>query len=360
MRASDIGNLVTTWLLMAFLGMGTVQASDETMHTESADSLIHPGEVHFANLRQISFDGENAEAYFSPDGQHLVLQRTPRGGTCDQIYIMDVDGGDLHMVSTGQGRTTCAYFLDGGKKIIYSSTHLGSKSCPPPPDRAKGYVWAMYSDYDVFVADRDGTNLKRLTDAPGYDAEATVSPDGSKIIYTSMQDGDLDLYTMNPDGSEVRRLTDVAGYDGGAFYSHDGSKICFRAGRPSTAEERKDYKELLELGLLRPGALEIFVMNADGTGMKQLTSNGKANFCPYFLPDDQGLVFSSNFESETGREFDIYAIGVDGEGLERITYAPGFDGFPMFSPDGKKIVFASNRNNEMPRETNIFIADWVE
>jgi Tol biopolymer transport system component len=323
------------------------------------DTLRLAEETHLRNVRQLTFGGENAEAYFSPDGGELVFQSTRPPFECDQIFRMPVAGGDPVLVSTGEGRTTCAYFMPDGESILYASTHPGAAACPPPPDRSKGYVWALYPEFDIFVRRPDG-GLRRLTDTPGYDAEATVSPRGDRIVFTSTRDGDIDLYSMKPDGTDVRRLTDRAGYDGGAFYSADGSEIVFRAGYPATPEERADYAELLTNHLIRPGKLSLYVMKADGSDQRLVLENGAANFAPYFFPDGERIVFSSNLGDPKGRNFDLYLIRKDGTGLERVTWNPTFDGFPMFSPDGKRLVFASNRNNRAPNDTNVFIADWVE
>jgi TolB protein len=324
------------------------------------DSVQQPGEKHLKNIRQLSFGGENAEAYFSADGKKLIFQSTREGHECDQIYTMNIDGSDVKMVSTNKGRTTCAYYFRNSKKILYSSTHLADAACPPKPDYSRGYVWAIYPSYDLFVANPDGSNLKQLTRASGYDAEATISPNGKKIVFTSTRDGDLDIYTMDIDGKNVKRLTSELGYDGGPFYSSDSQWIVYRANHPKEEKAAADYKALLKENLIRPTALEIWVMKADGTGKRQVTSNGKANFAPYFFPNGKRIIFSSNMDDPKGRNFDLYAINVDGTGLERITFNETFDGFPMFTPDGKKIVFASNRNAAKQGDTNIFIADWVE
>jgi Tol biopolymer transport system component len=332
-----------------------------TVATASApDTLRDPREVHLRNVRQITFGGENAEAYWSPDGKQLILQSKRDSLKCDHIFVLDVATGDAHMVSNGRGRTTCAYFIPGTDRILYASTHWAAPECPPDPDYSKGYVWALYSTYEIFTARRDGSDLRRLTDNPGYDAEATCSPDGARVIFTSLRDGDLDLYTMRPDGSDVRRITRDLGYDGGAFYSHDGKKIVWRASRPRTPEQEAGYRELLQASAIRPMALEIFVADADGGNARQLTSNGAANFCPYFSPDDRWIVFASNMGDPQGRNFDLWRMRNDGTGLEQLTFEPTFDGFPMFSPDGTKLVFASNRKARVRGDTNIFIADWVE
>jgi TolB protein len=328
--------------------------------TATDDPLRLPDEKHLRNIRQLSFGGENAEAYFSADGKKLIFQSTRDGRACDQIYTMNIDGSNVQMVSTGKGRTTCSYFFQNGKRITYSSTHLANAECPPKPDFSKGYVWAIYPGYDLFSAAPNGTDVKQITKAPGYDAEAVISPNGKKITFTSMRDGDLDVYTMDLDGKNVKRLTNELGYDGGPFWSYDSQWIVFRAHHPKTDKDIADYKGLLRENLIRPTALDIWVMKADGGNKRRITNNGKANFAPYFFPDGKRVIFASNMADPKGRDFDIYAINLDGTGLERITFNPTFDGFPMFSPDGKKLVFASNRNNKEQSDTNVFIADWVE
>jgi len=318
-----------------------------------------PQEKHLRNLRQLTFGGENAEAYFSANGRKLTFQSTRDKRQCDQIYTMNIDGSDVRMVSNGSGRTTCAYFQPNGKRVLYSSTHLGSKECPPRPDYSKGYVWAVYPSFDIFTAKPDGSDVKQLTTTPGYDAETTIAKNG-KLVFTSMRDGDLDIYTMDANGKNVRRLTSELGYDGGPFWSYDGKQIVYRAHHPQSPRDKADYVDLLKQNLIRPTTLEIWVMKADGSKKRQVTRNGKANFAPYFFPDGKRLIFASNFADPKGRDFDLYTINVDGTGLERITYHETFDGFPMFSPDGRKLVFASNRNAQNRGDTNIFIADWVE
>jgi TolB protein len=326
--------------------------------TQSSD-LALPQEKHLRNVKQLTFGGENAEAYFSSDGKKLIFQSTRDGRECDQIYTMNIDGSDVKMVSTGDGRTTCSYFFPNGKRILYSSTHLGGKQCPPRPDFSQGYVWAVYDTFDIFTANTDGSDLKRLTSTPGYDAETTINRQG-KLVFTSTRDGDLDIYTMDADGKNVKRLTNELGYDGGPFWSYDGKQIVYRAYHPQTEKEKADYVALLKHGLIRPTVLEIWVMNADGSNKRQVTHLNKASFAPYFFPDGKRIIFASNVADPKGRDFDLYLIKTDGTGLERITYNDTFDGFPMFSPDGKKLVFASNRHDAKPGETNIFIADWIE
>jgi TolB protein len=349
-----LGGLFTLSLLLSF------GSTSRSFRSSSFDELTTlPQEKHLENIKQLTFGGENAEAYFSADGKQLIFQSTRDGRECDQIYTMNVDGGNVKLISTGAGRTTCSYFFPNGKTILYSSTHLGAKECPPRPDFSKGYVWAVYSTFDIFTARPDGSNLKQLTKTPGYDAETTMSRDG-KLVFTSMRDGDLDIYTMDGNGKHVRRLTNELGYDGGPFWSYDGKQIVYRAHHPQTEKEKSDYVGLLKQNLIRPTTLEIWVMNADGSQKRQVTHNGKANFAPYSFPDGKRIIFASNMDDPKGRNFDIYKINVDGTGLDRITYNDTFDGFPMFSPDGKKLVFASNRNAKTRGDTNVFIADWVE
>ncbi|HMF57517.1 MAG TPA: hypothetical protein VK619_14335 [Pyrinomonadaceae bacterium] len=326
----------------------------------SAQSLTLAAERHLRNVRQLSFGGQNAEAYFSGDGRQLIFQSQRDGRECDQIYTMNTDGSRVQMVSTGTGRTTCSYFFPHRKRILYSSTHLGSTACPPRPDYSHGYVWPIYPSYDIFTARPDGSDLKRLTATPGYDAEATISTDGRRIVFTSMRDGDLDVYTMDADGRHVKRLTTELGYDGGPFFSADGRQIVYRAYHPKTPEEIARYRQKLTENLIEPTVFEIWVMNADGSNKRQVTHLNAASFAPYFFPDGRRIIFASNLNDPGGRNFDLYMVNVDGTGLERITYNDTFDGFPMFSPDGKKLAFASNRNARVRGETNVFIADWVE
>jgi Tol biopolymer transport system component len=328
----------------------------------NAQNLQVEGEKRLQNIKQLTFGGENAEAYFSPDGKQLIFQSKRDGSDCDRIYTMNADGSNVRQVSNGEGRTTCSYFFAGGKKILYGSTHLGDKKCPPNPDFSKGYVWAIYPTYDIFTANADGTKIKQLTKTKGYDAEATVSPDGKRVIFTSMRDGDLDLYVMDTSGKNVKRLTNELGYDGGAFFSPDGKQIVYRAYHPKTEAEIARYKQRLSEDLIEPNNFEIWVMNADGTNKRQITKLGAASFAPFFTPDGKRIIFCTNHfaTDQRRRNFDLALINTDGSGLERITYEETFDGFPMFSPDGKKLVFASNRNAAKQGDTNVFIADWVE
>ncbi len=318
------------------------------------------GENHLTNIKMLTDGGENAEAYLSFDEKKLIFQASFGDIKCDQIFTMNIDGSDKKMISTGKGKTTCSYFLPGDKKIIYSSTHLVSKDCPQPPDFSKGYVWKLYDSFNIFSANADGSDIKQLTYSKRYDAEATVSPVGDKIVFTSLRDNDPEIYIMDIDGKNQTRLTFEKGYDGGPFFSMDGSKIVFRASRPKTEKELADYDELVKDGIVRPSVLELFIMDPDGSNMKQITHFGKASFAPFFYPDMKKIIFSSNVNSESGRNFDLYSINVDGTGLEQITFNKTFDGFPMFTRDGKHLVFASNRSNKKKGDTNIFIADWID
>ncbi len=329
--------------------------------------LRYEKEVHFKNVKQFTFKGENAEAYWSFDNKSVVFQSTNPDwdAPCDQIFVFDVESGALttkpKMVSTGLGRTTCSYFMPGNKTIVYASTHKASKECPPLPDRKDGrYVWPIYDTYDIFIADLNGKIIRQLTKRKGYDAEATVSPKGDLIVFTSDRSGDLELYTMDLKGKNVKQITYGLGYDGGAFFSPDGSKLVFRASRPKTDAEIQEYKELLAQGLVAPTNMEIYTCNVDGSDLRQVTNLGKANWAPFYHPSGKKILFSSNHHSPRGFNFNLFMINEDGTGLKQISYDGVFDAFPMFSFDGKKIIFSSNRNNGGTKETNVFIADWVE
>jgi Tol biopolymer transport system component len=329
----------------------------------NATATALPDEAHLAELRQLTFGGENAEAYWSWSGKELILQSRPSGSGCDRIYRMSwLDAtAPLRPVSSGKGATTCSFFFPGDQEVLFSSTHLGGEACPPRPDHSRGYVWALYDSYDIFRAHADGSHVERLTSTPGYDAEATVCGKDGSIVFTSTRDGDIELYRMDRDGKNVRRLTHTPGYDGGAFFNRDCSKIVWRASRPKPGPELDEFRALLKQGLVRPTKLEIYVANADGSEPVQLTYLDAASFAPFWHPAEDRVLFSSNYGDPKGREFDIWSVRVDGSGLERITYAPGFDGFPMFSPDGTHLVFASNRATPPGQhDTNVFVARWIE
>jgi TolB protein len=334
------------------------------------DTIQYPEETHFKNVQQLTFGGDNAEAYWSFDSKYIVFQRTnPKEGVnCDQIFMGKVpqkagDKFEYKLVSTGKGRTTCPFFTKDGKHVIYASTHLGADSCPPVPDRKKygnKYIWPLYDSYDIFMADLDGKIVKQLTNSKGYDAEATLSPDGKKMLYTSDKDGDIDLYIMDLASGKEKKVTNLLGYDGGAWFSPDGKKIIWRASRPKTETEIKEYKDLLAENLVAPTNMEVWVANADGSNARQVTSFGQANWAPAYMPDSKRIIFASNHEYKRGFPFNLYTINEDGSNLQKISRDKGFDAFPMFSPDGKKIIFCSNRNNGGTRDTNVFVAEWVE
>jgi Tol biopolymer transport system component len=311
-----------------------------------------------ADLRQLTNGGQNAEAYWSPDGQRLVFQSTRDAGQCDQIYIMNADGSGARMVSTGKGRTTCGYFLPDGKQIVYASTHEEAPGCPPAPDRSRGYVWAVYPGYDLFVAKDTGEIVRRLTREPGYDAEATVNWKTRKMVYTSLASGDLDLWSMNLDGSGRRQLTKSVGYDGGAVFSRDGKKMVWRANHPTAPDATALYKKLLGDHLTTPMKMELFVADANGRNARQVTNFGCASFAPTFTPDGRRILFASNKNNCDGRQFELFVVDVDGGNLEQVTSYGGFASFPEFSPDGKKLVFCSDRGAKSRYEFNIFVADW--
>lgn len=330
------------------------------------DSLHYSNETHFKNIRQLTFGGDNAEAYWSFDGKKIVFQRTSikDGIPCDQIYVgkLPKKGKPFRykLVSTGKGRTTCAFFTKDNRHVIYASTHEAADTCPPGVDRAKygnRYIWPVYESYDIYMADLKGKIVKKLTSSPGYDAEATLSPDGKTMLFTSTRNGDLDLYLMNLATGETKQITSAIGYDGGAWFSRDGSKIVWRASRPQTEAEINDYKNLLKEGLVAPTQMEVFIANADGTDAKQITKLGQANWAPNFMPDGR-VIFCSNHEYKRGFPFNMYTMNADGSHIEKISRDKGFDAFPMFSPDGRKIIFSSNRNNGGTRDTNLFVAEW--
>jgi len=345
----------------ATTGSGSYALEDKELVTRAGLPFDHPvpEERHLTDIRQLTFGGENAEAYWSPDGKNLIFQATKRGSKCDQEYVVDLETGDSRMVSTGKGRTTCGYFeYPEGKRIIFSSTHAAGDSCPPPPDRSHGYVWAIYDSYDIYEAMPDGSELHPLVQSPGYDAEGTWCPGGGKFVFTSTRDGDLELY-VREDSGKVTRMTHTPGYDGGAFFSPDCSEIVWRASRPQ-GKELEEYRTLLKKGLIHPHSLELYIMNADGTHVRQLTKNGAANFCPTFHADGNRILWSSNVGSADQREFDLWMLDKRGGAPERITFAPGFDGFPHVSPDGKWLVWASNRADPASHETNLFLARWKD
>jgi len=320
--------------------------------------LAHAQTNHLTNIHQLTFGGQNAEAYWAPDGRRLIFQSTRPPYDCDQMFIMNADGSVVHLVSTGKGRTTCGYFLRDGKHIIYASTHESGDACPTPPDRSKGYVWGVFPGYDIYLATDTGQIIKKLTDAPGYDAEATVNWKTDRVVYTSLASGDLDLWSMRPDGSEKKQITTAIGYDGGAVFSRDGKKLVWRANHPSTPETMQRYKELLAENTTAPMKMEIVVAGDDGTNAHTITNFGCASFAPTFTPDGKKILFASNKNNCDTRKFELFLVNLDGTGLEQVTDYGGFTSFPEISPDGRRLVFCSDRNAKERYEFNIFVADW--
>lgn len=305
-------------------------------------------ETLIAEVTQLTFEGDNGEAYFSPDGKRLVFQSKRGEDQFDQIYIMNLDGSEQTRISSGVGRTTCAYFTPDGKGILYASTHLRPETPPKPEGHGpESYEWAFDPAFDIFRYDLETKELTRLTDAPGYDAEGTFGFKWDRYVFTSMRDGDAEIYAMNPDGSGQTRITNAKGYDGGPWLSPDGTKLVWRASRTD------NYKDL-----------QIFIADANGDNARQLTQNNATNFAPSWHPSGEWIIFSSDMDEKYN--FELYRIRPDGTGLERITYQPGFDGFPVFSPDGKTLIFASNRadpnlnDRSIKHYTHIFKARWVE
>ncbi len=361
--------IIATLVFASSCQSGGDETVDDSTGATKESKIYYEGEKHFTNIKQLTFGGDIAEAYWSFDDSTLVFQASYEawGTQCDQIFIQDVatsrmDSIKPTLVSTGLGRTTCSYFLPGDTTILYASTHLANEDCPPTPaHREDGkYVWPIYKGFDIFVADLEGNIISQLTTEEGYDAEATVSVQGDKIVFTSLRTGDLELFTMDIDGSNVVQITDELGYDGGAFFSPDGSKLLFRSSRPKTDEEIKEYKDLLIQGLVTPTEMELYICNVDGSDLKQITQLGGANWSPFYHPNGEKILFSSNHASEKGFPFNIFMINTDGSGLEQITYDGVFDAFPVFSYDGKKLVFSSNRNNNGTHDTNLFLADWKD
>ena len=360
----NIFNIILT-LTITLLSCKNSTNQDNNKQTEN---LQYDKEKHLKNITQLTFGGDNAEAYFSFDDTKLVFQSNYEkwGLDCDQIFYTEIKNSNMKnempkIISTGLGRTTCAYFMPGDTTIIYASTHLENAQCPHVPEKTDGkYVWPIYDSYDIFVSDLEGNIVKQLTNEIGYDAEATVSPLGDKIVFTSMRTGDLELFTMDIDGKNIKQVTFQLGYDGGAFFSPDGKKLIFRSSRPKTKNEIKEYKKLLNEGLVKPTEMELYTCNVDGSELKQITNLGKANWAPFFHPSGKKVIFSSNHKSKRGFPFNLYMINVDGTELKQITFDESFDAFPMFSYSGKKLVFSSNRNNNGTRSTNLYIADWIE
>ena len=326
------------------------------------------GESQFlANVRQLTFEGKRSgEGYFSPDGKGLIFQseREP-GNPFYQIYLLDLSSGESHRVSPGMGKTTCAFFRPGTEEVLFSSTHLDpeakAKQKAELDFRAAGkqrrYAWDYDEYMDVFSARRDGTRLKRLTNARGYDAEGSYSPDGSKIVFCSLRDAyptnrlsaeDLkhfqtdpsyfgEIYIMNANGSGQRRLTHSAGYDGGPFFSPDGQRIIWRR-----------FDE-------RGTTADIYTMALDGADVRRLTDFGSMSWAPYYHPTGKYVIFTSNKLGFSN--FELYLVDAKGEHEPvRVTYTDGFDGLPVFSPDGKQLCWTSGRAAD--GKSQLFLGDW--
>ncbi len=337
-------------ILSAIITALTIAAPLWQGATQTAPAAAQAG-ARLDRIVRLTTDGDGGEPYFSSDGARIIFQSKRGGARFDQIYIMNADGSGQRMVSTGKGRTTCSYFLPGDHTFLYASTHMRTDEPPEPPQgygRGGRYDWSFDKAFDIFVADLNGAITKRLVESPGYDAEATVSPRGDRIVFTSDRDGDLEIYSMNLDGSGLKRLTSEKGYDGGAFFSPDGSRIIYRGSRTD------DYR-----------ALQVYVMNADGSGKRQITSGTGTSFAPSWHPDGRRIVYCSNSlaPADNRGNFDLFLIDVDAPPDRppvRLTDFQGFDGFPVFSPDGRKLVFSSNRDGATPYQTSIFIADFVQ
>lgn len=356
--------------LSSYKGFQKYTSNSNSLICENNAPIIHyPEEKHFKNVQQLTFGGDNAEAYFSTDNNKLVLQRTnPKEGLdCDQIFYGYLpknsnDKFELKLLSTGKGKTTCSFFMQKNKSIVYASTHLKQQECPPPPDIKKlgKYLWSLDPNFEIFFSDLNGKILNQITDNQFYDAEATISPNGKKMVFTSTRSGDMELYVMDIKTKKIKQVTNELGYDGGAFFSPNSKQLVYRASRPKTDTEIKEYKSLLSENLVAPSNMEIYTCNIDGSNKKQITNLGGANWAPYFHPGGKKIIFCSNHKAKKGYPFNLYMVNLDGSNLEQITFDPMFDAFPMFSYDGKKIAFSSNRNNGGSRETNVFVADWVE
>lgn len=365
-------------LVLALAGCGGEQTADMDgeMAAEEAATMGSPdidpaspgivvthepeeNEVHLGPIYQLTDGGENAEAYFNQAGDKLIFQSTRDGYECDQIFMMNLDGTDLHLVGTGDGRNTCSFIVGQDEYIIYSSTqHLGADCPPEPEEEPGGYAWMLYK-YDIFRANMDGSDPVNLTNSDSYDAEGIVRADGKEIAFSSTRSGDQEIYLMNADGSNLRQITDTLGYDGGPFYSWDGTKIVFRSNRPKTEEEIAAYKDAISKGMMLRVPLEIYMMDADGSNIEQITDLGAASFAPFMHPDGKRIIFCSNYNSRPW-VFNLWMINTDGTGLEQITFHDKFDGFPMFSRDGRYLVFCSNRHQKTDEETNVFITEWKD
>jgi len=319
---------------------------------------LYYGEDHLTKIKQLTREGENKKASFAPNNEKIIFQAMRDNLRCDAIYSMKRDGSEINLLSSGKGIAVSAKIAPDNESIIYSSTHKVDYQCPQRPEFSLDYVWSLYRDYDVFVSDSFGGSTKRLTRTEDYDGNASYSPTGNRVVFTSNRSGDLELYLMNSDGSNVKQLTKAVGYDGDAVFSPDGKYIVWRASRPK-GNDLDEYRYQLSQGLLRAGKFELFLLKLGSKRAVRLTNNGATNFSPSFDPQSSKVIFSSNMSQDDGLNYDLYTVDIKTRKLERITYYSGFDGYPVFSSDGKKLLFTSSRNFRYKAETNIFTVDWV-
>jgi len=327
-------------------------------------SCIEDRKMSIENVKQLSFQGDNGEAYFNSDDSKVIFQSKRNNNNCDKLYIVDINGNNLTEFVANDGAFTCAYFSLDDRYIFFSSTmHLGSE-CPEiykDPNPRK-YIWPL-RDYEIFRYDNGA--VKQLTNYSGYNAETTTHPFEEKVIFTSLRDGDINLFEMDYNGENVKQITSEYGYDGGAFYSPNGENIVWRAWYPTSDEEISMWKNNLAKKFIESVPLDIYVAKNDGSEKQRLTSNGATNWAPSWHPDGKHIVFSSNMDdwredyNAYGSNFELYMINIATKTLTRLTNNDTFDSFSVFSKNGKKIVFSSNRDAENPRNTNIFIADIV-
>ena len=347
---------------------GQESSQDETMDVVERDAkLAAELESRFlTKTRQLTFEGRRAgEGYFSKDGRQMVFQsEREKGNPFFQIYVMDFDTGDLERISPGLGKTTCAWIHPDGNQVLFASTHEDPDAVTEQEDEIRArlegtqrrYSWDYDTYFDLFAYDRETREYQQLTDAPGYDAEASWSPDGSKIVFASNRlaysetlsteekktleidpSYFIDLYIMNADGSDLRQLTTAPGYDGGPFFSADGKQICWRHFSEDGARA------------------EIMVMNVDGSEPRQLTRFGAMSWAPYFHPSGDYLIFTTNRHGFAN--FELYLVSIDGKTPPvRVTHTAGFDGLPVFSPDGTQLAWTTNRTGD--GQSQIFISDW--
>jgi Tol biopolymer transport system component len=347
--------IVAIPLLLAALAAQHPPTGPDAAVALSAEEVARLEARHLTNIRQVTFGLAKAgEGYFSPDGHSIIFQAVPHVAPSIfhrpapdedgyQIYLGALaEDAPLRMISTGRGRCTCPFFHPSGKSVLFASTHLNPRTDAEPPrgpaySRTARYRWEFPESMDIFTADLDGKILNRLTDAPGYDAEASYSPDGSRIVFTSFRDGDAEIYVMDADGRSPRRITHARGYDGGPFFSPDGKQIVYRSDRKGN------------------DLLQIYLNNAQGTAERALTHDEFVNWGPYFHPSGRHIIYATSRHGHTN--YELYLMDVDTGRLERITYHEGFDGLPVFSPDGKRLMWTSS-GRVADRKSQLFIADF--